>query len=86
MVEFWVSGAGLPSHFVPRAVQAERDGLDGITIVDSQNLSGDPYIALAIAAHETSRIQLCTGVTNHVTRHVAVAATATSTRIAATTP
>jgi 5,10-methylenetetrahydromethanopterin reductase len=57
-------------------VAAERAGFDGIAIVDSQNLSGDPYVALALAAHATERIKLATGVTNPVTRHPAVTASA----------
>jgi 5,10-methylenetetrahydromethanopterin reductase len=45
-------------------------------VVDSQNLSGDPYVALALAATVTTRIGLGTGVTNSVTRHAAATATA----------
>lgn len=78
-LEVWTNGAGLPRAFVHRAQQAERSGFDGVTIVDSQNLSGDCYIALALAAHETGRIQLGTGVTNPFTRHPAVTACAIAT-------
>src|SRR5713101_2482775 len=45
-------------------------------VVDSQNLSGDPYVSLALAATATTRIGLGTGVTNSVTRHAAATATA----------
>jgi 5,10-methylenetetrahydromethanopterin reductase len=45
-------------------------------VVDSQNLSGDPYVSLALAATTTKRIGLGTGVTNSVTRHAAATATA----------
>src|SRR4051794_35524171 len=45
-------------------------------VVDSQNLSGDPYVALALAATTTTRLGLGTGVTNSVTRHAAATATA----------
>ncbi len=79
MVEIWTSGAGLPRAFVHRAQQAEQAGYDGITIVDSQNLSGDCYAALTLAAKETDRILLGTGVTNPFTRHAAVTACAIST-------
>lgn len=78
-LEIWTNGAGLPKAFVHRAQQAERAGFDGVTIVDSQNLSGDCYIALALAAQETERIQLGTGVTNPFTRHPAVTACAIAT-------
>ena len=76
-VEFWTNGAGVPGGtFVRRAQEAEAAGFDGITIVDSQNLAGDCYVALALAARETSRLKLATGVTNPVTRHPAATASA----------
>ena len=78
-VEIWTGGAGLPSGFVRRAQYAEAAGFDGITIVDSQNLSGDPYVALAMAGSETERIKLGTGVTNPFTRHPAVTASSIAT-------
>jgi 5,10-methylenetetrahydromethanopterin reductase len=43
-------------------------------VVDSQNLSGDPYVALATAATATYRLGLGTGVTNCVTRDASVTA------------
>ena len=76
MVEIWTNGAGMPGEFVRRAEHAERSGYDGITIVDSQNLAGDSYVYLALAAHATSRLKLGTGVTNPFTRHPAVTAMA----------
>jgi 5,10-methylenetetrahydromethanopterin reductase len=79
VIEFWTNGAGMPSAFVRRAQRAEAAGFDGITIVDSQNLSGDCYIALAMAAAATTRIKLGTGVTNPFTRHPAVTAGAIAT-------
>ena len=79
MVEFWTNGAGMPEAFVRRAQRAEAGGFDGITIVDSQNLSGDCYVALALAATATTRIRLGTGVTNPFTRHPAVTASAIAT-------
>lgn len=79
MIEFWTNGAGMPSAFVRRAQRAEAAGFDGITIVDSQNLSGDCYIALAMAASATTRIKLGTGVTNPFTRHPVVTAGAIAT-------
>ena len=78
-VEVWTSGVGLPRSTVRQARQAEDEGWDGIGLVDSQNLAGDPYVELAMAASATSTIQLATGVTNPVTRHPAVAATAIAT-------
>ena len=58
------------------AQEVEAAGWDGLLVVDSQNLSGDPYVALALAAVATKRIGLGTGVTNSVTRHAAATATA----------
>ena len=45
-----------------------------MVVVDSQNLSGDPYVALTIAAGVTERLKLGTGVTNTSTRHPAATA------------
>jgi 5,10-methylenetetrahydromethanopterin reductase len=78
-IEIWTLGVGLPKLAVRQAVAAERAGFDGIAFVDSQNLSGDVYVALALAAHATERIKLATGVTNPVTRHPAVTASAIAT-------
>jgi 5,10-methylenetetrahydromethanopterin reductase len=64
---------------VRQARQAEDEGWDGIGLVDSQNLAGDPYVELALAAGATTTLQLATAVTNPVTRHPAVAATAMAT-------
>src|SRR5438067_9520130 len=58
---------------------AEGDGWDGLALTDSQNLGGDVFAALAIAAHATSRIRLATGATNPATRHPAVIASAMGT-------
>ncbi|HJN93223.1 MAG TPA: LLM class flavin-dependent oxidoreductase [Dehalococcoidia bacterium] len=78
-VEFWTSGAGVPVANARQARRAEEAGFDGITYVDSQNLAGDCYIALALAAHATTRLKLGTGVTNSGTRHPAVTACAIAT-------
>ena len=58
---------------------AERDGWDGLAFTDSQNLGGDTFAALAIAAQCTYQITLATGATNPVTRHPAVIASAIAT-------
>jgi 5,10-methylenetetrahydromethanopterin reductase len=52
----------------------EDDGWDGLAFTDSQNLAGDVFAALAIAARETRHITLATGATNPATRHPAVIA------------
>jgi 5,10-methylenetetrahydromethanopterin reductase len=58
---------------------AERDGWDGLAFTDSQNLGGDVFAGLGIAAHCTERIKLATGATNPATRHPAVIASAIAT-------
>jgi 5,10-methylenetetrahydromethanopterin reductase len=62
-----------------QARRAEAAGWDGITLTDSQNLIGDPFIAMALGARVTDRLQFMTGVTNPATRHPAVLATAIAT-------
>ncbi len=59
--------------------RAEAAGWDGITFVDSQNLVGDPFIAMALGAKATERLQFMTGVTNAATRHPAALATVAAT-------
>ena len=56
------------------AQTCEQDGWDGLVLTDSQNLSPDPYVSLALAAKCTRTLRLGTGVTNPVTRHAAVTA------------
>jgi 5,10-methylenetetrahydromethanopterin reductase len=77
--EVWATTAGIPGYTVKAARRAEEEGWDGIGLVDSQNLAGDPYIELALAAHATTRLKLATAVTNPVTRHPAAMATAIAT-------
>ena len=78
-MEFWTLGVGLPKVAVRQAERAEAAGWDGLALVDSQNLSGDCYIGLALAAHATTRLKLGTGVTNPYTRHPAATASAIAT-------
>ena len=59
---------------VEYAERAEDAGWHGIGFLDNQNLCGDIYVSLALAASATQRLQLSTDVTNPVTRHPAVAA------------
>ena len=61
------------------AERAEAAGWDGIALTDSQNLIGDPFIAMALGAQVTERLRFMTGVTNPATRHPAVLATTVAT-------
>ncbi len=78
-LEFWTTGAGVPRTVARQAQRAEAAGFDGIVFVDSQNLSGDCYIACSNAAQATERLKVGTGVTNPFTRHPAVTASAIAT-------
>jgi 5,10-methylenetetrahydromethanopterin reductase len=62
-----------------QAARAEEAGWDGIAFTDSQNLIGDPFVAIALAARATERLRFATGVTNAYTRHPAALATAAAT-------
>jgi 5,10-methylenetetrahydromethanopterin reductase len=79
VLELWTAGVGIPGFGVRQAVRAEQEGWDGIGLVDSQNLAGDPYIELALAASATTTLKLATAVTNPLTRHPAAAAAAIAT-------
>lgn len=74
-MQLWTTGVAAARGSARAAAEAEAAGWDGMLVVDSQNLSGDPYVSLALAATATTRIGLGTGVTNSVTRHAAVTAT-----------
>src|SRR4051795_9633029 len=74
MTQFWTVGVSAPRSIGRYAAKLEADGFDGVAVVDSQNLSGDPYVALAMAAVNTQRLGLATGVTNPYTRHPAATA------------
>ena len=64
---------------VAQAERAEALGWDGITFTDSQNLVGDPFVAVALAASATERLRFATGVTNAYTRHPAALANVAAT-------
>jgi 5,10-methylenetetrahydromethanopterin reductase len=74
MAEFWTTGIAHPQVATRQAERAEAAGYDGLVVVDSQNLSGDPYVALTLAAAATTKLKLGTGVTNTSTRHPAATA------------
>jgi 5,10-methylenetetrahydromethanopterin reductase len=75
-MELWHQDVSSPRGVMHVARRVEAQGWDGLSVVDSQNLSGDCYVALAMAASVTERIGLCTGVTNSGTRQAAVTAMA----------
>lgn len=73
-MQIWTTGVASPRASARTARQLEDAGWDGLLVVNSQNLSGDPYVALAMAATATTSLGLGTGVTNGVTRHASVTA------------
>ncbi|HUF83443.1 MAG TPA: LLM class flavin-dependent oxidoreductase [Acidimicrobiia bacterium] len=74
--EVWTQAVPEPAIAESFAQRAEAAGWDGVVVVDSQNLTGDPYVGLAMMGRATERIGLATGVTNPVTRHPAATASA----------
>lgn len=74
--EFWQIRFPIPGMTQALAREAEENGWDGFVFADTQNLSGDPYTGLSLAAKATERLKLGIGVTNPVTRHPAVTASA----------
>ena len=84
-MELWTTGVASARGAARTAQEIEAAGWDGMLVVDLQNLSGDPYVSLALAATVTTRIGLGTGVTNSVTRHAAATATAITASIASPT-
>lgn len=75
-LSLWTLGISSPLLAAAAAERAEAAGWHGFGVVDSQNLAGDSYVALALAAKATTRLGLATAVTNPVTRHPATTAAA----------
>src|SRR5215510_10013479 len=58
--------------------EAEDQGFDWLGVADSQSVFRELYVALTLAALNTSRIRLGSLVTNPLTRHLVVTASAIS--------
>jgi 5,10-methylenetetrahydromethanopterin reductase len=69
----------VPDDMKAHASAVEEDGWDGLLLNDTQNLGMDVFGSLYLAASATSRLELGTAVTNLVTRHPAVMASAFAT-------
>jgi 5,10-methylenetetrahydromethanopterin reductase len=78
-MELWTARLPEPASAVDLARRAEQAGWDGIAFTDSQNLVGDPFVAVALAAAATERLRFATGVTNAHTRHPAALANVAAT-------
>ena len=77
VIQFGI-GAMLPSmpDYLPWAREMERAGFDMVGYGDTQSLLPDAFVALTAMAMETERVRLCPTVSNPVTRHPAIAASA----------
>lgn len=78
-MEVWLHAFSFAGKVAPLARQAEEWGFHGLLVADSQNLNADVWVELALAGVATRRIRLGPGVTNPVTRHPAVSASAAAT-------
>jgi 5,10-methylenetetrahydromethanopterin reductase len=58
--EFWMHWFPIPGRVERVAEQAEQWGFDGLVLADSQNLVGDPFVALGVLARATTRLGRCT--------------------------
>jgi 5,10-methylenetetrahydromethanopterin reductase len=78
-VEFWLHGFAVPGRVAETARRAEAWGFAGLLLADSQNVTADIWVELSLAAAATSRLRIGPGVTNPVSRHIAVTASAAAT-------
>jgi 5,10-methylenetetrahydromethanopterin reductase len=80
VTEIWALAVNNSVEAIERqAERAEAAAFDGLFYSDSQNIRMECWVALALAAKVTSRLKLGTLVTNPVTRHPAVTASAAAT-------
>ena len=73
-MELWSSRTPETGTVERQVERAEAQGWTGVTFTDSQNLVGDPFVAVALAARVTERLRFATGVSNLATRHPAALA------------
>jgi len=74
--EFGIVMEASPGYTARLAHEIEAMGFDYLLCPDTQNLAPDPYGQLSLAAANTEKLRLGTGVTNPITRDAAVTATA----------
>lgn len=79
MLEVWRAGGSNTGFSRALAEAVEAEGWDGQMFMDSQSLSADPWVLMGAWALATSRLKLSTGVTNPLTRNLAVTATSAAT-------
>jgi 5,10-methylenetetrahydromethanopterin reductase len=79
MLEIWRAGGSNTGFSRALAEAVEAEGWDGQMFMDSQSLSADPWVLMGAWALATSKLKLSTGVTNPLTRNLAVTATSAAT-------
>jgi 5,10-methylenetetrahydromethanopterin reductase len=80
MTEIWALAVNNSVDAIEQqAERAEAAGFDGLFYSDSQNLRLECWVALTVAAKVTARLKLGPFVTNPITRHPAVTASAAAT-------
>ncbi|MCB0857315.1 MAG: LLM class flavin-dependent oxidoreductase [Solirubrobacterales bacterium] len=78
-MEVWIHQFSFAGKTARAARQIEDWGFDGMLLADSQDLNADIWVELALAAEATETLKLGPGVTNLVTRHPTVTASAITT-------
>ncbi len=73
-MELWTTRTPEVGTAERQAERIEQQGWSGVTFTDSQNLVGDPFVAVALAARATTQLRFATGVANLHTRHPAALA------------
>lgn len=79
MQEIWRAGGSNTSACPDLARRIEAEGWDGQMFMDSQCLSADPWAQMGLWAGATRTLRLSPGVTNPLTRNLAVTAGAAAT-------
>jgi len=74
MLEIWRAGGSNTGASRPLVEAVEAAGWDGQMFMDSQSLSADPYVQMGAWAAWSERLHLSPGVTNPLTRNLAVTA------------
>jgi 5,10-methylenetetrahydromethanopterin reductase len=74
MTEFWMLTWPIAGRTAEVARLAEGTGWDGLLVTDTQCLAAEAFVQLSMCVAATQRIRLGTGVTNPVTRDVALMA------------
>ena len=79
MIEIWRAGGSTTRFSAAEAQATEAEGWDGQMFMDSQSLSHDPYVQMGAWAAATTTLKLSPGVTNPLTRNLAVTAASIAT-------